>query len=125
MASRKITLLFVFLLLMTAMLVLVSALLLIRVGSRAAGIALPRTENVYTHHIMMIGERSDSPFWQEVYEGARKEASRRGAIIELVGPATDADRQTPDQYVHYAIAARVDGILAYINDNPATKESLH
>jgi ribose transport system substrate-binding protein len=124
MATRKMTVLFVFLLMMTAFLVLISAFLLVRVGARAADVSRSKVGPPYTKHIMMIGERIDSPFWQEVYEGARAVGSSRGAIIEMVGPATDADRKTTDEYVNYAIAARVDGILAYINDSPASKESL-
>ncbi len=124
MPARKTTALFIILLVITASLVLISTFLLIRVSTRAAGVVRQKQGEPYKYHIMMIGERIDSAFWQEVYAGASEEGSRNSAIIELVGPASDADNKTPDEYINYAIDARVDGILAFINDKPATRQSL-
>lgn len=124
MASKRLTALIIFLLAMITSLVLISSFLLVRVGSRAVGVSPKSPQEVYTYHIMMIGKRIDSPFWQEVYAGAKELGAEKGAVIELVGPASDADKKTPYEYMDYAIAARVDGILAYINDNTALKEAL-
>lgn len=121
---RRSTLLFVLLLLVTAGLVLASTFLLIRVSAQAASVARVKPGDAWTYHVMMIGKRIDSPFWREVYAGASEAGAAGGAVIELVGPATDADKKTAGEYLDYAIAARVDGILAYIDDDPATLASL-
>ena len=125
MIPRRSTILFVAILAILAILVVTSSFLLIRVGARAAAVARARTGYYYKWHVMMIGKRVDSPFWQEVYTGAKLTGESKGAIVELIGPLSDADVKSPDEYIDYAIAARVSGILAYVSDNGETESALN
>lgn len=124
MVSRKITVCFITLLVITACLIIATSFLLMRIGSRAANVARSHPDTPEVWHIMLVAQRIDSPFWQEVYEGAKAVGDEHGAVIDLVGPASDADRKKPDDYMNYAAAVRADGILAYIHDSPLARDSL-
>jgi ribose transport system substrate-binding protein len=124
MVPRKSTLMFVVLLSAIAALIATSSLLLIRVGAKASAVARPKTGYMYKWHVMMIGKRIDSPFWQEVYAGAKLTGEAKGAIVELIGPSSDADVKSPDEYIDFAIATRVNGILAYVSDSHETEAAL-
>lgn len=124
MTARRPTVLFIALLFVIVSLVVASSFLLIRVSVRASDAARPKGGESYDWHLMMVGKRADSPFWQEVYAGARKAGEEGGAIVEFTGPASDADVTSLDGYVDYAIAARVDGILTYASDSVLTDETL-
>lgn len=124
MHTRKSTLTLAALLALTVLLLAVSAILLVRIGTRAADVTKKREHSEFDWHIMMVAKRMDSPFWISVYEGGRTEGLRRKAVIELVGPSSDADRQTAPFWIDYAVAARVDGILAYLSDDEDTRSSL-
>lgn len=124
MASRKSTFVFVILLAAIVAFVITSSFLLIRVGTQAADISRERTGERYKWHIMMIGKRVDSSFWQDVYSGAREAGEEKSAIVELIGPMSDADGKDLAEYIDYAVATRVNGILAYVSDGGKTVEPL-
>jgi ribose transport system substrate-binding protein len=124
MIPRRSTLLFVAILSVLAILIVISSFLLINVGVKAAAVARPKTGYYYKWHVMMIGKRIDSPFWQEVYAGAKLSGEAKGAIVELIGPSSDADVKSLDEYIDFAIATRVNGILAYVSDNHETSAAL-
>lgn len=124
MYKRKSTVLMIALLAVTVFLLAVSTVLLVRIGTRAADVTRKRVEEDFKWHIMMIAKRTDSPFWRAVYDGARAEGLERGAVVELVGPSSDADRQTGAFWTDYAVAARTNGILSYLGDTPETREAL-
>jgi len=115
---------FIVLLGITAALILGSAFLQLRVGVNAAKSAKIDPGKTYRRYVMLIAERRDSPFWQMVYAGALEAAEELDCVVEMVGPVSDADRRTADEYLNYAIAARVDGILSYIHDDAPTRENL-
>ncbi len=124
MQSRKYTPLIVSLLALTVCLLAISTVLLVRISSRAADVTRSRAETDFKWHLMMIAKRTDSPFWRAVYEGAREEGRALGAVVEMVGPSSDADQQTGAAWMDYAVAARVNGILSYLSDTPPTREAL-
>jgi ribose transport system substrate-binding protein len=124
MATRKFTVTLIILVIITVSLVCISSFLLVNVSTRASSVARKRTGEGYKWHIMMIGQRIDSPFWQDVFSGAKAAGAKQHAIVELVGPASDADTKSPDEYINYAVAARVDGILAYVTDTDASLAAL-
>lgn len=124
MHTRKSTVFLVSLLVVTVFLLAISTVLLVRIGTRAADVTIKRVGDDFKWHIMMIAKRTDSPFWQAVYEGAREEGLARGAVIELVGPSSDADRQTGAFWLDYSVAARANGILSYLGDTSPTREAL-
>jgi ribose transport system substrate-binding protein len=79
---------------------------------------------VFRRHVIMIAGRTDSDFWKKVWEGAHDEGLAHDAVIEFVGPSSDADPDTAAYWIDYASAARVHGILAYAEDTPAVRAAL-
>ncbi|HPO03106.1 MAG TPA: substrate-binding domain-containing protein [Treponemataceae bacterium] len=124
MRVRRSTVLFIVLLIATFWLILYSSFLLLRVASGAAAIGKIDPGEPMRWHLVMIGERIDSPFWQEVFAGALEICSERDAVVELVGPALDADRKDTDEYLQYAVAARPNGILAFVDDREESLQAL-
>lgn len=124
MHPRKSTVLFIVLLTITFSLIFYSSLLLIRVGSEAVSIARINPGPPAQWYLVMLGERIDSPFWLEVFAGAQEVVAREGSVIELVGPSSDAERKTMDEYLDYAVGARPNGILAYLNNNSETETAM-
>lgn len=124
MHPRKSTVLFILLLTLTFSLIFYSALLLVRVGSETASIAKIDPGPPARWYLSMLGERIDSPFWLEVFAGAQEVISKKGSVVELVGPSSDAEKKTMDEYLDYAVGARPNGILAFVNNNPESEIAL-
>ncbi len=124
MHTRKTAILITLLISITLCLLLISTVLLLRIGTRAADVALREADSDFRWHLVMIAKRTDSPFWRSVYEGAREEGIARGAAVELVGPSSDADKRTDAFWLDYAVAARANGALSYLFDSPETREAL-
>lgn len=124
MPVRKWTVLLATLLFLTICLVMSSILILVRSGARQAGFSKNRHASAFTRHFMMVCPRTDSSFWQEVFVGADASGALRGAIVEMIGPSSDADRKSIAEYIEYAVAARADGIIAWIDGSDATKAAL-
>ncbi len=120
MANRRSTALFVSLLAVSALLLGASTFFVVRVSATASAVARARSGARYSWRLALIGQRTDSPFWREVYAGAQEAGEARGAVVEFIGPSSDADSRTTDEYLSYAVATRADGILAYISDEAAT-----
>lgn len=66
----------------------------------------------YEKHYVMIVERLDSDFWQEVYQSAKKAAKKENAYLELLGQNISEEYGLSD-YLQIAIAMNVDGILLW------------
>jgi ribose transport system substrate-binding protein len=115
---------FIVLLGITAALIVGSAFLQLRVGVNAAKTSRIDPGKEYGLYVMLIAERIDSPFWQMVYAGALEAAEELDCVVELSGPLSGADRRSTDEYLDYAIAARVDGILCYVHDDAQTRANL-
>ena len=72
--------------------------------------------------IVLISHVYSNPYWQYIKFGAEKAALERNAIIEFVGP-DNASVEEGIKFINMAYAAKVSGIIAYVQDesryNPA------
>lgn len=75
------------------------------------------------YHFVLVAEQTDSPFWQEVYAGARAAASEVDAVVELTGPQSFSTDQTAEQIL-IASAARLDGIATCVVDTNLTQQAI-
>lgn len=65
--------------------------------------------------IVLIAHVYSNPYWQDIKLGAEKAAEKRGAIVEFQGP----DYASVDEgikFINMAYAAKVSGIIAYVQD---------
>lgn len=75
----------------------------------------------YEKHYAMISMDAKSQFWQEIYASAQAGAGEgANAYVELLGEDTSQDYTLAD-YMHIAIAAKVDGIILQPEDAASTK----
>lgn len=70
--------------------------------------------------IVLIAHVYSNPYWQYVKLGAEKAAKERNAIIEFEGPDT-ASVDEGIRFINMAYAAKVSGIIAYIQDEDRYK----
>ena len=98
-----------FLLILTFVLIAASLAVLVSVTRRALSEQRPGTEEAHRYHLVLVARRIDSPFWQEVYQGAREAGLSSGAVVELSGPASDAERTSFEEYMDHAVMAREIG----------------
>ncbi|NCC75570.1 MAG: hypothetical protein EOM08_03945, partial [Clostridia bacterium] len=75
------------------------------------------------YHFILVAEQTDSPFWQEVYAGARAAAAEVDAVVELTGPQSFSTDQTAKQIL-IASAARLDGIATCVVDTNLTTQAI-
>ena len=71
------------------------------------------------YHFVLIAEQIDSPYWQEVFAGARAAAAEVDAVVELAGSENFSIDQSTEQ-IKIATAARLDGIATCVVDTIAT-----
>lgn len=71
---------------------------------------------IYTHHISMITNDISSPYWKEVYEGARAEAENSDTYIEMIG-ANSVEKYSVTDKTQLAVYEGTDGILVYPEQN--------
>lgn len=64
----------------------------------------------YDYHFVMIVEDADSPFWRDVYQNAKEEGEKNGALVELLGENIKEDYSV-SELLEIAIYQKVDGIL--------------
>jgi len=113
-----------FLLIITAILIAASVAVLVSVTRRTLREQRPGTDEFFRYHLVLIARRTDSPFWQEVYQGAREAGLASGAVVELSGPENDAERTSIEEYMDYAVMARASGIISYIRDSQQASVSI-
>jgi len=65
--------------------------------------------------IVLISHVYANPYWQQVRLGAEKAAKERGVIIDFQGPDT-ASVEEGIRLIKMAYAAKVSGIIAYVQD---------
>lgn len=65
--------------------------------------------------IVLISHVYTNPYWQYIRLGAEKAAEERNAIIDFQGPDT-ASVEEGIKFINIANAARVSGIIAYVQD---------
>ncbi|WP_163191807.1 sugar-binding protein [Clostridium thermarum] len=65
--------------------------------------------------IVLISHVCSNPYWHYVKYGAEKAAAERNAVIEYQGP-DNASIEEGIKFINMAYAAKVSGIIAYIQD---------
>jgi len=65
--------------------------------------------------LVLISHVYSNPYWQQVRLGAEKAAGERGVIIDFQGPES-ASVEEGIRLIKMAYAARVSGIIAYVQD---------
>ncbi|MFO7295576.1 MAG: sugar-binding protein [Clostridia bacterium] len=65
--------------------------------------------------IVLISHVYSNPYWKQVRAGAEKAAKERGVIIDFQGPDT-ASVEEGIRFIKMAYAAKVSGIIAYVQD---------
>ncbi|MDD2534485.1 MAG: substrate-binding domain-containing protein [Eubacteriales bacterium] len=76
------------------------------------------------YHFVLIAEQIDSPYWLEVYAGARAAADEVGAVVELAGSENFSPDQSVEQ-IQIATAAHLDGIATCVVDTVATGKAIN
>ena len=66
--------------------------------------------------ILLLSHVYQNPYWQIVRKGAQDAAKNRGCIIEYDGPQTSSISESL-RIFDMGIAARVDGIITYVQEN--------
>lgn len=117
-------LIFVSLIVITTALIFSSLFLQLKVSAKVGRLGTNDNDTSYTKYIALIAETKNSPFWQEVYKGAREAAEVAGYVVELLGPSSDAEKKTIDFYFEYAIAAKADGIISFVDKDFEEKNIL-
>ncbi len=64
----------------------------------------------FDSYYVLITENQNSSFWQNVYLGAKEEAAKNGAYVELLGENLN-DKYDKFQLMQIAIDSKVDGII--------------
>lgn len=93
---------------------------------KISDIGLENIENEinYSRHYAFITEDAQSPFWNNVYEGAKEKGEQLDICIEKFGnnlPLT----YTTSELLKMAIAANVDGIIMQANSDKDTLELIN
>ena len=76
------------------------------------------------YHFVLIAEQIDSPYWLEVYSGARAAAAEVNAVVELAGSENFSADQSIEQ-IEIATAARLDGIATCVVDTQLTETAIN
>lgn len=76
------------------------------------------------YHFVLIAEQIDSPYWLEVYAGARAAAAELNAAVELAGSENFSIDQSTEQ-IDIATAAKLDGIATCVVDTVKTTDAIN
>ena len=71
----------------------------------------------FTHHIAMVTDTSDDPFWKNVWMAAKEEGAAKDTYVEWVGN-TLTEQLPMTELIEMAIAAKVDGMLIQPDGSP-------
>lgn len=74
----------------------------------------------YEKHYVLIADKGNSTFWENVYNGAVEFGKNSGAIVERMGENL-AVNYSKDELVDIAIAAKVDGIILEGDESDSQK----
>lgn len=74
--------------------------------------------------ILLISHIRTNPYWQYVRDGAERAAHERGAEIEFQGPTT-ASTEEGIRLFDMATAAKVSGIITYVQEEGKYKEKIN
>lgn len=78
----------------------------------------------YDKYYVMITPDSDSSFWQSVFEGAKEEAKKNHAYVEILGDNLSVSYSEAEQ-LRIAIDAKVDGIIVEANESAQMLELIN
>ncbi len=70
----------------------------------------PADYSSYKYHYVMIADKGNSTFWDDVYDGARRNGNAKQAYVERMGEDI-AVPYTKNEMLDIAIASKVDGII--------------
>jgi ribose transport system substrate-binding protein len=70
--------------------------------------------------IILISHVYSNPYWKYVKAGAEKAAIERGAVVEFQGPDY-ANAEEGVKFINMAYAAKVSGIITYVQDETKYK----
>ena len=84
----------------------------------------PDTTHVYRYHISMIPSGFNSTFWERVLDGARAEAEKQDAYVELAGQGF-SDDMTETELLDMAYYSYTDGIILYPEDSPDVETEIN
>ncbi len=82
-------------------------------------VALESAAKEAKYHFVLIAEQIDSPYWLEVYAGAKAAAAEVDAVVELAGSKNFSADQSTKQ-IMIATAARLDGIATCVVDTQSS-----
>ncbi len=82
------------------------------------------TYREYARYYMMIVEDAESDFWQEVYQGAHRQAEENGVCVELMNGLLAGD-YSREELVHIAVESGVDGIIVQADDSERLTQSIN
>src|ERR1700730_3424092 len=69
-----------------------------------------KVKGIAKHHIVLISQELDNPFWRTIEHAAEDEANNFNMDLEYIGPfRLNPDEQT--KLLEKTIASKVDGIL--------------
>lgn len=78
----------------------------------------------YSKHYVLITEEIDTPFWQSVYESAKKEAEVNHIYLEQIGNNLSEEYNLED-YLRISNASKVDGIIVYQDGSEGVAELIN
>ena len=89
-----------------------------------ADAASEELNRVYQYQYEMIVDSRNLTFWKDVYDNAREEALKHGAVLEIKGLENGEDYDKAD-YMDMSIAAQVDGIILEYNGEDGIQEKIN
>jgi len=75
----------------------------------------------YDYHFVLIGEKEDDPYWQQIKNGAHKVAEEHNIYLEFVAPK-NIDNDLTVKLLDQMISVQVDGIMV---PGIGTEEFIH
>lgn len=90
----------------------------------SAGIQATEMNQVYEYQYEMIVDSRNTAFWKAVYENAREEAQKQGAVLKLHGTTWGQDYDKAD-FMDMSIASQVDGIILEYNGEEDLEEKIN
>jgi len=110
MSNRKWNIAIAILFIIFASLLLSFLLSTIRIRVLLQPILSDETSQKAAHHVVLIAQELDNPYWRSIEQGARESAAKYGMQLEYAGPL----RINPDEQIKLlekAIAAKADAVL--------------
>ena len=69
------------------------------------------------YHVVILGKSANTSFLSQVYKGAEDVSGDYNAVVELYVPDTQADDDSLESLLNYAMFVNADGIIAYVDSD--------